>query len=342
MKYLDKPLISVILPVYNVDKYLDKCIESIIKQTYKNLEIIIVNDGSSDGSSLICNKWGNFDNRIKIINKKNAGLGKARNTGLDHANGKFVMFVDSDDFIEGTAIEKLLDGLNNNDTIFCGYSLYYNDNRIIHKPMKYGGSIFFENDITRKILVEMMGSLPEEVDDICIPVSVWHGLYSMNIIKENNIRFVSEREFISEDMIFHIDYLSVAKSVSFIEDCLYYYRKNNENSLTTIYNPDRFIKEIILYNELENRLLKIMPREEYIIRLQRTFLGRVRSCIVRAVNESEQPIKEIKKICNDNLVKSILDYYPYNKCKIQLKIFNFCIHKKYIYLLILIIKFRYR
>ena len=221
---METMLVSVILPVYNVEQYLDKCIRSVVEQTYRNLEIILVNDGSKDSSPSICRQWEKKDQRVIVVDKANAGLGMARNTGLEYVHGKFVMFVDSDDFIEKNAVEKLVEGLQGSDTVFCGHNIFFDDNHIQPIPIKYGGQIFKDADIKNKILLEMMGAMPKDKNDIILPVSVWHGLYSMDIINANHIRFPSEREFISEDMVFDIDYFSCSKQVSFIEDCLYYYR----------------------------------------------------------------------------------------------------------------------
>ncbi|HCR4895454.1 TPA: glycosyltransferase family 2 protein, partial [Enterococcus faecium] len=104
-------LISVIIPVYNVEKYVGSCLESVCNQTYKNLDIIIVDDGSKDSSNKICEDYALKDSRIRIIHKNNAGLGLARNTGLEHVKGKYVAFIDSDDFVAANYIEAMLNGI---------------------------------------------------------------------------------------------------------------------------------------------------------------------------------------------------------------------------------------
>lgn len=337
---MENPLVSVILPIYNVEKYLDRCITSIVNQTYKNLEIILVDDGAKDSSPEICDKWNQKDDRIRVIHKVNAGLGMARNTGLDVAQGKYVAFVDSDDFVEEKAIEKLVDGIGNADTVLCGHYIYYGENRIEPQPIKYAGTTFEENDVTEIILAEMMGALPSDPVDTMLPVSVWHGLYSMELIRKYNIRFPSEKQFISEDMIFDIDYFAHSRKVTFIQDCLYYYRKNNENSLTSIYNKKRFDKEIVLYKEISRKMGLLMPEEKYLYRVQRTFLGRTRSCIKRAENQLEDPNKEIRRICENETVKEVLGSYPYQKNKISLYIFNYCLKHKYCGLLRLMVKIK--
>ena len=99
--------VSIVVPVYNVEKYLDRCIESIVNQTYKNLEIILVDDGSTDSCPQMCDEWGLKDSRIKVVHKENAGLGMARNTGIDNALGEYIFFFGSDDYVDVTTVEKL-------------------------------------------------------------------------------------------------------------------------------------------------------------------------------------------------------------------------------------------
>ena len=122
-------LISIIVAIYNVDQYLEQCIDSIINQSYKNLEIILVNDGSTDNSKNICDYYSEIDKRIKVVHKKNGGVSSARNTGIDIATGDYIAFVDSDDYLELNMYETMINNLEQNqcDMGVCGYSIFYND-----------------------------------------------------------------------------------------------------------------------------------------------------------------------------------------------------------------------
>ena len=124
---MDNPLISVVVPVYNVEKYLDRCVESIVNQTYKNLEIILVDDGSPDNCPAMCDVWAEKDSRIKVIHKENGGLADARNAGLDVFLGDFVTFIDSDDWVDVDIIEKLKEIVDNSscDIACVGFSYEY-------------------------------------------------------------------------------------------------------------------------------------------------------------------------------------------------------------------------
>lgn len=330
-------LVSVILPIYNVELYLNQCIESVVGQTYKNIEIILVDDGTKDSSGLICDEWAQKDSRIIVIHKKNEGLGYARNSGLEIAHGDFVMFVDSDDRIEEQAVEKLINRIweTGSDTVLCNFYRWYSDGRKIEVNCGYTTEVFDGIQVKENVLLEIVGALPNASKDITVYMSVWHGIYSMGLIKENNIRFPSEREYISEDLIFDIDYFRYSKRVAFIPDNLYMYREN-ENSLSTIYNPMRFHKELVLYMEANRKLSLYFECHEYWLRLTRTFLGRVRSCIMRAVvSKGYKSIDDIKEICKNDIVNETLSKYPYKLNPKKLMIFNFCLERNY-YLLICI------
>ena len=129
-------MISIIIPVYNVSKYLDKCLQSVVSQTYSNIQIILVNDGSTDNSGEICERWKKKDNRIEVIHKKNGGLSNARNVGIEKAQGKYLMFVDSDDIISIDLCEMLHSYLlgNSADLAICDtYHIFNNDSFYISK-----------------------------------------------------------------------------------------------------------------------------------------------------------------------------------------------------------------
>ena len=132
-----KPLISVIVPVYNVEEYLPKCLESIINQTYKNLEIILVDDGSTDNSGIICEDYAEKDKRIKVVHQTNLGISAARNAGLDLCSGDYITFVDSDDYIECDEIEVLVDQIVPNGIVCNGSTIIYQNKKIIKNQKGY-------------------------------------------------------------------------------------------------------------------------------------------------------------------------------------------------------------
>lgn len=173
---MTEDLISVIVPVYNVQNYLNECVESIVSQSYKKLEIILVDDGATDNSGVICDEWKEKDNRIIVVHKKNAGLGFARNSGLEVTTGDYVMFIDSDDYIASDMIERLYDVAvkTNSDTVYCGLTRVFTDGSKIPVPAAYNNQSFEGEEIIDKVLLEMVGSKPEESEDAILYMSVWH------------------------------------------------------------------------------------------------------------------------------------------------------------------------
>lgn len=332
--------ISVILPIYGVEKYLDECMEHIVNQTYQNLEIIMIDDGSKDNCPKMCDEWARKDSRIRVIHKKNAGLGFARNSGLEIATGKYVVFIDSDDFIDNNMIQVLYEQLikNKADTVYCGINRVYN-NFIEEVPMIYGDEIFQGNDIRIKILYRMLGQSPERDDGTYFYMSVWHALYSMDLIKKNNIKFFSEREFMCEDIGFHIQYLFYAKKVVHVAKPLYYYRLNI-GSLSTKFDPNRFERIKKLYIQILDLLEKRFEEKEYKDIVNGWFLSLSRGQIVNAVRRyGFYSLKEISKISHDSLVQKVYQKFPYYKNPFKRRIFNFLVYKKLDLLTLIAVKY---
>ena len=198
-------MISVIVPVYNVEKYLEQCIDSLLSQTYQNFEIILVDDGSTDSSGKICDIYKENHKNIKVIHKKNEGLGFARNTGLLYATGEYVTFIDSDDYVDKYLLEDLYNGILETDVDVCigGFKKVADSGQILYEE-QYDEQYFIHDNTTNKAFIKMLGSSPSKHDSI--RMSVWNVLYKLSIIKDNNIQFPSEREVISDGLIFDFVY----------------------------------------------------------------------------------------------------------------------------------------
>lgn len=195
---MELPLISVIIPVYNVEKYLERCIESVCNQSYKNLEIILIDDGSTDGSGRICDKKREGDVRIIVYHKENGGQGTARNKGLDLCSGKYITFLDSDDMMESSCIEELYDFLvkNNLDISACNYARYTEDGHMISLfEEKYDDFIVNGIEAQRRIWYAE-----------CINLAPWGKLYRKELWK--NIRF-KECRYYEDYATMHRIYLFV-------------------------------------------------------------------------------------------------------------------------------------
>lgn len=240
-----KPLISVIVPIFNVEDYLIKCIDSILEQTYSNLEIILVDDGSPDNCGLICDKYKEVDDRIKVIHKKNGGLSDARNAGLDIASGDFIMFIDSDDYVSKNIIEKLYNDIieTNADISICDF-VKYNDNSMLYNEYS-----------KKKFVVEG----DKKFDNVCneyaiVTVVQWNKLFKKNIFDE--LRFRKGK--INEDEFIICDQLNKAKRVSYNLEPLYYYLQR-DNSIMSKFKIQRYdviqaLDERISFFENKNML----------------------------------------------------------------------------------------
>lgn len=238
---MKRELISVVVPVYNVEKYLNRCIESITGQTYTDLEIILVDDGSPDKCPQLCDEWEQKDERIKVIHKANAGLGMARNTGIENANGKYVFFCDSDDYISLETIEKAYESAkkHNSDIVIFGLCSVDADGNISNSYIprtdkeEYSGT-----EILEFILPNMIASDPNTGKQYNLNMSASGSLFSLDLIKYYGWRFVSEREVISEDFYSLLELYRYVKRVSIVREALYYYCVNG-NSLSHTYSEGR-------------------------------------------------------------------------------------------------------
>lgn len=244
----DTSLVSIIVPVYNSEKYLDKCITSILAQTYKNVELILINDGSSDNSGHLCDVYAKMDHRVKVMHVKNSGVSSARNSGIEIATGKFIEFVDSDDYIEQNMVETLVNEMNVNvDIVICGYKRLYKDsNGIIATE---NSKLYHEIAITKKKLLKGFGNL---FVDFYINY-LWNKLYARNIIKKYNIKFDTSINW-GEDLMFNLEYLGYCNNITIIDKPLYNYINYNNDSLTSKFNSELFNNQQTMYKAVREFL----------------------------------------------------------------------------------------
>lgn len=220
------PLISIIVPVYNVEDYIVECLQSILRQTYRNYELIIIDDGSTDNSGGICDTISETDTRIIVVHKKNGGLSSSRNVGMRYATGEYVAFIDSDDFIDDDYIEKLINKAveDKSDIVVAPIKLYYNQSNI---------SDFHSNNVEYLFADDYIDQiLHHKIDN-----SVCNKILNREIIKEHDLKF--KEGIINEDFPFMLEYLKHSNSASFIKDAFYYYRQRN-GSITQQANPRLF------------------------------------------------------------------------------------------------------
>ncbi len=227
--------ISVIVPVYNTEQYLPKCIESVLHQTFKDFELILVDDGSSDKSGEICDYYMLADKRIQTIHKNNEGVSSARNTGLSHANGKYITFVDSDDYIEETWLSVMYDSIKNNyaDLVYANYDRVDVDGNIIYFSSNNNSyrSISYAEEKIQYILDTLKGGLGWEV---CFR------LFRGDIIKNNGLQFCETCSGFAEDMGFVLSYILYCDSVYSTDSRGYKYLVRNNSTMEKSKKTIRF------------------------------------------------------------------------------------------------------
>lgn len=245
-------LLSIVVPVYNVEKYLKKCVESLINQTYKNIEILLIDDGSTDNSLLICKSFEKKDKRIKIIHKKNGGLSDARNVGIDNSKGEYIILVDSDDYIELDSCEIMLEYFKSGADIIAGNAYRIEDNKKNNM-----------NHISHDKIISGEEFLLKGFKEKCIPMASWLLIYKRSFLEENQLRF--KVGIFHEDEEFTPRALLVAKTVC--SSSVYFYNYIiRDNSITTKKDKSKNAKDLYLtFCELEqiNKTLNNLQLQKY-------------------------------------------------------------------------------
>lgn len=305
-------LVSIIVPIYNTQKFLPRCIESIMNQTYKNIEIILIDDGSIDKSSKICDKYAKKDNRIKTFHKQNEGVSVARNFGINKAEGRFIAFVDSDDFVREDYITVLFNAMENNDLAVSSIS----DIDLVQKK---------KFDYNEDYIEKYNFANVEDVEKFfCFQHLNWMGpcakLFRTDIIRTNNILFPKNIKM-GEDQIFVLDYMLRCKTVCYSAKLTYYYNRLNLHSATSKF----YVDHIDMVKSVTEKLCNLMPLRrgeknsfEWQSFLVNNFFVSIRHYAhgLKNIEDFSTIVKEIVKI----LYKYDIDieknnYFPTNKDK---------------------------
>lgn len=242
-RYHMNNLVSIIIPVYNVEQYLNRCISSIVNQTYPNLQIILVDDGSPDNCPKICDLWKKKDSRIEVIHKENGGLSSARNAGLHCAKGDYVLFVDSDDWISINMIEEMIKAMNKNnvDMVVCQFVKAYPNGKVAQQESHHGNKILNVKDTICLLLYDNQ-----------ITNHVWRNLYKRNLLPNN--LFPEGMNY--EDVYVMASLFLLCKKILYLDKAYYYYFQNNSGIVRTI----TYKNCCDHYRALENSYSSILKR----------------------------------------------------------------------------------
>lgn len=326
---MSSPKVSIVVPVYKVEEYIDRCLDSLLNQTLKDIEIILVDDGSPDNCPKICDEYAQKDARVRVVHKQNEGLGYARNSGMEVAVGEYIAFVDSDDFVDIRMFEELYDVArgNDSDVVYCNIYKYYNEEKCFPLPAMTDRIVNFSHgDIVNNILKNMLGNEPEKRKSRTYYMSVWHGIYRNSLLKSSHIKFLSERLYLSEDIFFHLDFLPLCKVVTFIPDYFCYYCFNPV-SLTGSYRSDRVEKTINMCNCIR----KIIKEKGFYDvtwekRIQRLLLGyfifSLRSCFKNKI-ENNLAKTDFYMVCHYLKESGFYQTYPVKHISLKQRILVF-------------------
>ncbi len=325
-------LVSIIIPVYNTEKYLSKCLESVINQTYKNLEIILINDGSTDKSKEICESFAKKDKRIQILNKENSGVSSARNHGMRLAKGQYIAFIDGDDYAEENYIEELLKNLKQteSDCVLCGYNRVYD--KKIEQITKEKNIYLNKEEFLFSILNVQTGT-----------GFTWAKLWKREAIKD--VQFDEEVK-IGEDALFCMKACKNINKVYILNKALYNYRFNASSAVRKY--DQGYADKILKSMQIAKRYIeKEYSKDEEAIKKVNNYIAY--HILLISVNfafnkennlSSTKQIKKMKEICNIPEFKEGIKSSNYEALSLTRKITLFTIKYKLYFLTMLIARVR--
>lgn len=324
--YIDvcQNLVSIVVPIFNAETWLPRCISSLINQTYKNLEIILIDDGSNDNSYNICEFFAKSDSRIKIFRKENGGVSAARNFGIEKSNGKFLIFVDSDDYIKNDIVEKALLNLKSEHNLCMRNYILFNN-----VAKKEGPFLYLNKCSHKEMLLATLSrfNFPKKYNLGAYFRTVWGKIFNLDIIKKFNITFNTDL-YIGEDAIFLCKYLNYIKSIDIINEYGYFYRIS-ENSAVMKYKEDLYHQSILQKAYFENEL-KYLRNDKSYNECMLLFIWQVFNCLVlndslckkNDFHDSKMWFAENKRLMRKivflkgnskfNLLQQIFSFLPFN------------------------------
>lgn len=276
-------LVSIIVPIFNAERYLDKCVGSILRQTYKNIELILVDDGSKDNSGNICKKYTNLDERVLLIQGENHGVSFSRNVGIENVSGEYIAFIDADDSINEKYIERLLYNIEEADLSVCGYYEINSQNDIIDSNLsgERVDKVKSSQEFLRDIFTMTYG----------YQGYIWNKLFKADIIKDNCIRFDTEIYY-NEDRLFVFEYLLKCQQIYYSDEPLYYYFMNNTGAMALTRN-NVFNKKMISELEAFDRMLQLLKNKNSYIAAE-ILINAMDSTLMLLQLSNEKKIKRYK------------------------------------------------
>ncbi|AQQ52312.1 glycosyltransferase [Planococcus lenghuensis] len=301
-------LVSIIVPVYNAAHYLPLCIESILAQSYQNVELILVNDGSSDGSGELCEVYAKKDHRVRVIHQRNAGPSVARNCGIAAATGDYLQFVDSDDTIDPDMTERLVQAMDGSQLVICGYYKLQVQDDGMRQAKRF--CIVPARELTKAEFLKHFGELyPHNFIHY-----TWNKLYKASVIQQAGLTFDTAVDW-GEDLLFNLAYIERCDQIHTVEDALYYYLDSNAGSITSSYRPNLFhtmkmlqgsVREFLKRNDAYSGKNKELFEQFCAARILAGFWNLFHPA---SPLDAERKKKQIAEIMRDERVHRNLDYF---------------------------------
>lgn len=321
--------VSIVVPCWGVEKYLDHCVDSLANQTLKDIEIILVDDESPDRVPEMCDEWALKDSRIKVIHKKNGGLGMACNSGIEAATGEYIAFCDSDDWVDIEMYETMYHAAikYHADMVFSGLKrVDMEDNPCgwLTHPKEF--RLLTTREEINSLSRDMITSPPSVRSENLIQMSAKCVLYRRDVINQYNLRFVSERQIPSEDLHFNLHVMAKSNILCVLPYRFYHYRCNT-NSITKKHNEisaDRFNRSIKRYEYTIAECEELKIGGDYETRCQRMLLGSARLLISSLINTPgtfSKKKKAVIGVCSSPLLKTTIDKYPVSKMPVVHRLF---------------------
>ncbi len=317
----------MIVPIYKTEAYLDRCIQSLADQTYENLEIILLDDGSPDNCPRICDRWAEADSRIRVVHKQNSGVSNTRNAGISLATGKYVTFVDSDDYLEAESIQVLVEYAEKYQLqcVAGGYKRLLRDGTLAErKSADHFVLCNNRQEIETHILRRLIGAECRGINPLSPSACV--KLYDRQLIADHGVKFLSIREIGSEDFFFNICFFEHAQKVAVVPETLYVYR-DNEKSCTNTYDPNRISSFIKLYQQMEQKNL-LSDRTEYMQLLSGYILGGISVCMKLLVaSQMQNKTEAFTEVLKNKEICRMLDDCSLRQIRFPLSLF--CVMMKF-------------
>ena len=329
-------MLSIIVPVYNLAPYIKKCVQSIIEQTYKEWELLLIDDGSIDGSGVLCDELACMDSRITVFHLENGGVSRARNYGLKKAKGKYVAFVDGDDWIEPDMYAKMIEPMEAGmDITFCRFVREYQDRTVVHFENNLETLAKAPYDFSQIIYEYEMKEMDRQTLSNTVFGSVCRSLFKKKVIDKENLHF-PENVKIAEDRLFLMSYLIWCERAALIESYDYHYRAEREGSAITssttgyqngLFERKKGMLELEIPIIKQNLRLTVQQKKDLII------YEKYRLCFDVVVNEilfNDHYEKQLKYVFKDPFLKGVISKQAF----IHMKRYGFTFKRRFLYLLI--------